>query len=94
MALVVQQPARRSHNENLNIIARSMGNTIDLSRRLQLEEASLVHDPPDSCAANPTSPDRMEWMAAIVGPEDTPYSGGVFYLSLGLYFKKKESEFI
>ena len=39
-------------------------------------------DPPEGIAAHPTNPERTEWSAAIVGPEDTPYSGGVFYLQL------------
>ena len=50
--------------------------------RLAKEEEELIGDPPEGIAAHPTNPERTEWSAAIVGPEDTPYSGGVFYLQL------------
>ena len=39
-------------------------------------------DPPEGIAAHATNAEKTEWSAAIVGPEDTPYSGGVFYLQL------------
>ena len=46
----------------------------------------MMRDPPQYCAAgpDPTSDDRLRWKAAIVGPEDTPYAGGVFYLAITL----------
>jgi ubiquitin-conjugating enzyme E2 D/E len=78
--LVIGKP--RTHQENLKLIAQSMGNTINVDRRLELEEMAMMHDPPECCAANPVTPDRMEWMAAIIGPEDTPYTGGVFYITI------------
>jgi ubiquitin-conjugating enzyme E2 D/E len=56
--------------------------------RLIKEEALLLSDPPMYCAAVPDpmsmATDKLRWKAAIVGPELTPYEGGVFYLALNL----------
>ena len=50
--------------------------------RLAQEERHFVEDPPEGIAAHPSNPERTEWSAAMVGPEETPYSGGIFYLQL------------
>jgi ubiquitin-conjugating enzyme E2 D/E len=51
-------------------------------RRIQKELADLTKDPPPNCSAGPIGHDMYEWAGMIVGPEDTPYSGGLFRLSI------------
>lgn len=42
----------------------------------------IQFDPPPNIAAGPISNNLFHWQATIIGPQDTPYSGGVFSLSL------------
>ena len=43
----------------------------------------MEKDPPANCSAGPVSPNNLaEWEGIIMGPEDTPYVGGVFHLSI------------
>jgi ubiquitin-conjugating enzyme E2 D/E len=52
-------------------------------RRLQRELTEIQNDPPANCTAGPTSEaDFFTWEAMIFGPSDSPFSGGVFKLSI------------
>ena len=52
-------------------------------RRLQREFAEIQSDPPANCTAGPTSEaDFFTWEAMIFGPSDSPFSGGIFKLSI------------
>jgi len=52
-------------------------------RRLQREYEEILRDPPSNCTAGPVNPDDLfRWEAMIFGPEDSPFHGGIFRLSI------------
>lgn len=51
-------------------------------RRLQKELEEIKTDPPSNCSAGPKDNNIYEWEATIIGPSDSPYSGGIFKLTM------------
>jgi ubiquitin-conjugating enzyme E2 D/E len=51
-------------------------------KRLNKEYKDFIEDPPNNCSGGPTGDDLFQWESIIIGPEDTPYTGGIFRLSI------------
>ena len=68
-------------------------------RRIHRELEEMQKTPPENCSAGLVDHnDPYHWQATILGPEGSPYHGGIFYLNIQLSadypFKAPQIKFI
>ena len=51
-------------------------------KRLQKELIEIRKDITENCSAGLNNDDLFNWDATIIGPTETPYEGGIFYLKM------------
>ncbi|KAL2484601.1 Ubiquitin-conjugating enzyme E2 10 [Abeliophyllum distichum] len=52
------------------------------SRRILEELKDIQKDPLPSVTAGPVAMDMFHWQAIIIGPQESPYAGGIFLLTI------------
>ena len=51
-------------------------------KRIKKELEEIQNDTPFNCSAGPVDDNLYIWEATLIGPEGTPYEGGVFKISI------------
>uniref|UniRef100_A0A0B7B4W8 UBC core domain-containing protein n=3 Tax=Arion vulgaris TaxID=1028688 RepID=A0A0B7B4W8_9EUPU len=51
-------------------------------RRIRKELQAITREPPSCGTAESVGDDMFQWKGTLIGPADSPYQGGTFYLNI------------
>ena len=60
----------------------SKSGNVGSAKRITKELAEISLDPPANCSAAPKEDDLYQWVSQVMGPEGSPYEGGLFFLNI------------
>ena len=56
---------------------------MNTAKRIESEIKDIEKNPPSNCSAGPIDNSNIyEWQATIIGPDESPYEGGMFNLQI------------
>lgn len=53
-------------------------------KRIKKELDDFIKDPPNGCSGGLVNNNILQWEAVLVGPIDSPYTGGIFKLEINI----------